>query len=207
MMKEQVIARFERELDFLIRELYQINSYDLLHKHLNNKRTEPEFLKAMNKAPLFFGFTITSYQHMVIMGLAKIFEKRNGDGINIFRFLEHIENHSLLIFDIPTKEHQPIVDKNLITQHKEELNKHSLLIDHILAWRDKSFAHFDKKYNGENSKKVGQDFPIYNHEIGELINLLGYILNTYQSAYKDTVTHLIPVDTYDVDNVLLALLK
>lgn len=206
-MKEQVIARFEMELDFLIKELYEINSYKLLYIHLYNKKNKPEFLKAMNKAPAFFLLTINSYQSMFIMGLYKICEKRNPKGKNIFSFLTFLERNHSLIYDIPPKESKPTVDITLIRQHREELDKYSHCIDHILAWRDKSYAHYDKKYIGENIKMIGQDFPITYGEIGKLISLLGDILNTYQSVYNDTVTSLVPSNTYDVDIVLQALLK
>lgn len=206
-MKQQVIDRFENELSFLIRELYEINSYSLLYKHLYNKKNEPEFLKAMNRAPAFFGLTIHSYQRMFVLGLSKICEKRNPKGKNIFSFLTFLEGHHSMIFSNTSSKKQIPIDYKMIAQHKIELDNHSNCIDNLLAWRDKSYAHYDKKYIGENNQMLGKDFPIKYGEIEKLIISLGDILNSYQSAYKDTITHLIPSNTYDVDIVLDALLN
>lgn len=206
-MKQQVIERFEKELSFLISELYEINSYSLLYKHLYNKKNKPEFLKAMNRAPAFFGLTIHSYQRMFILGLSKICEKRNPKGKNIFSFLTFLEGHHSMIFSNISSKKQNSIDYTVIALHKIELENHSNCIENLLAWRDKSYAHYDKKYIGDNIQTLGNDFPITYGEIERLINSLGEILNTYQSAFNDTVTHLVPSNTYDVDIVLNALLN
>lgn len=232
--KQDVIERFEKELSFLINELYEINSYKLLYEHLYNKKNNPKFLSAMNKAPAFFGLTIHSYQHMFIMGLSKLCEERNLKGNNIFSFLKFLETHHSTIFpnnsnkqgqqthekaivvspklyetemDITIEKHRPKIDMALIEKHKTQLKDfNDKCIKPLMKWRDKSFAHNDKKYIGQNIEKMGEDFPILYGDIGKLISLIGDILNTYQVAYNNTSTDLIPTNTYDVDIVLQALL-
>ncbi|MFD4490730.1 hypothetical protein ACM1TL_05450 [Lysinibacillus capsici] len=232
-MKQEVIGRFEKELSFLINQLYEINSYKLLHKHLYTKKNDPLFLSAMNKAPAFFGLTIHSYQHMFIVGLSKLCEERNSNGTNIYSFLNYIEkNHPLIFPNCSNKEKQYTPEKTmdvspkmyetemdlilnipktkidvaLIKEHRTQLNEYTDCINNLLAWRDKSFAHYDKEYIGESIEKMGEKYRIKYGDLSELISLIGKILNSYQSAYYDSTTSIIPANTYDVDNVLQALL-
>lgn len=207
-MKQQVTNRFEIELDFLIEQLYQLNSYRLLYKHLNDKKSEEVFLQAMNIAPAFFSLSIHSYQHMFVMGLSKLCEKRNSNGKNIFNFLDFLEKNFMLIFsNNELKINQFTINTHTINNHRDEIEKHSACITNVTAWRDKSFAHFDKKYGSENSPSIGEDFPIIYGDMVKLIDLLGEVLNTYQSAYKGSVTSIKPSNTYDVDKVLQTLIK
>lgn len=208
-MSQDIINQFVNDVEGLLKELYQLNSFYLLNKYLKQKSNQQENLILMNKAPAFFSLTIHSFHYSAIMGLAKIFEPASRDSKSINKFLNFIESHHKKIFlnDPITKEklgRTSDIDESTVIKHREKLNEVEPTINNLIAWRDKAFAHNDKKYFIDR-ESLGRDFPIKYKEFENLIELAAEILNTYQVGYNGTSTHIIPSNTYDVDTVIKAL--
>ena len=207
-MEQQVKSTFERHLATFTEQLNTINSYTALYKHLYDKRSDSASLDAMNKAPAFFSLTIHAFQHMYILGIAKICEERSKTSVTIFSFLDFIENNYPLIFNAsPLRSTHEKVDSTLIQAHRDKLAEFADCIKHITAWRDKSFAHSDKQFLGEKQSKLSEKFPITYGEIKALIELISDIINTYSAAYFDKVTSIEATNLYDIDKVLNILIN
>lgn len=209
-MKTEIINQFENDLDFLIKELYEINSYRLLHKHLLEKTSDEEFLKAMNKAPAFFHLTINSFQYSTIMGLARLYEPTGRNSRSVYSLLNFIGQHHKNIFsnDPETKTRlgrEIDINHTIVKNYREKLAELDSITNNLISWRDKSFAHNDKKYFGIKGQ-LGKDYPITYGDIDKLKNTAEDILNTFQVGYKGNTTMIVPSNTYDVDKVLEALL-
>lgn len=209
-MKSEIINRFENDVFFLIKDLYELNSYRLLHKHLLGKTAEEEFLKAMNKAPAFFQLTINSFQYSTIMGLARLYEPAIRNSRGLFSLLNYIEQHHTKIFSNDPETMVKLgrkteINHSTVMNYREKLAEIDSIINNLISWRDKSFAHNDKKYFGIKGQ-LGKDYPITYGDIEKLINLAEEILNTFQVGYNGNTTLIIPDNTYDVNKVLMALL-
>ncbi|MFB4168255.1 hypothetical protein [Virgibacillus sp. JSM 102003] len=208
-MSNDIVKQFVNDVEGLLEELYQLNSFYLLNKYLKQKSNQEDNLNAMNKAPAFFNLTIHSFQYSSIMGLAKIFEPASRDSKSINNFLNFVESNHKKIFlnDSTTKKklgRTLNIDESTIIKHKEKLCEVEPIVKNLLSWRDKSFAHNDKRYF-KDREALGRDFPITYKEIENLIQLAAEILNTYQVGYNGNSTHIIPSNTYDVDKVINAL--
>lgn len=209
MSQDIIINQFANDVEGLLKELYQLNSFYLLNKHLKQKSNHQEFLNAMNKAPAFFSLAINSFHYSAIMGLARIFEPASRDSKSIYKFLNFIEGNHKKIFknDLITKKklgRDSDIDESTVRKHREILTGVEPIISNLITWRDKAFAHNDKKYFKDRDA-LGKDFPITYEEIQKLIELAGEILNTYQVGYNGSYTQIIPSNTFDVDTVLKAL--
>jgi len=205
------VNQFEEILDELLKELYQLNNFHLLNKHLKKKTGNSEDLAAMNRAPGFFQLSLSAFQNAAVMGLAKLYEPSCRGSMNLNKFLNIIEGNHKAIFlnDLSTKEklNQSLdIDNTTVQIHREEIKNHERIIENLLAWRDKSFAHNDKKYIF-NREMLSKDFPITYKEFENLIELADEILNTYKIGYSGSQTHIIPSNAFDVDVVLEELKK
>lgn len=118
-MSQDTINQFVNDVEGLLGELYQLNSFLLLNRYLKQKSNQQENLNLMNKAPAFFSLTIYSFQYSAIMGLAKIFEPSSRDSKSIKKFLNFIESNHKKIFS-----NDPITKKNL--------GEHQILMNQLL---------------------------------------------------------------------------
>lgn len=208
-MSQDIINQFVNDVEGLLEELYQLNSFYLLDKYLKQKKNQQENLDAMNKAPAFFSLAMHSFQYSAIMGLAKIYEPASRDSKSINKFINFIEgNHKKIFLNDPITKKKlgrtSDIDGSTVIKHREKLTEVEPIINNLITWRDKAYAHNDKKYF-KDREALGRDFPITYKEIEDLIELAAEILNTYQVGFKGASTHIIPTNTYDVDAVIKAL--
>lgn len=208
-MSQDIINQFVDDVEGLLKELYQLNNYYLLNKYLNQKRNQKETLDLMNKAPGFFQLTIHSFQYSAIMGLARLFEPASRGSKSIYKFLSFIEgNHKKIFSNDPITKRKlgryTDIDESTVIKHRERLNEVEPIINNLLSWRDKAFAHNDKKFF-KDREALRRDFPIKYSEIENLIEIAAEILNTYQVGYNGNNTVVIPSNAYDVDQVFRAL--
>lgn len=203
------IETFKNDVEGLLEEVYTLNSFYLLHKHLKNKTTYEENLNAMKRASAFFQLTMNSFQYSALMGLAKLYEPNSRNSKNINKFLNYIEAHHREIFDNSSATKCRLgrdtdINTSIVRAHMERIEQYQRPINNLIAWRDKKFAHNDKKYFS-TERELAKDFPITFGEIEELINLASEILNTYQVGFNGTHTVVEPTNTFDVDNVIESL--
>lgn len=193
------IEKFENDMNGLIEDLHEINSFFIIYNYLYSQTTNEEDIKVMNKAPAFFGITMKSLQQSGFMGLSRIFESGRRSDKNIFKFLGFLEANHKYIFKENT-----VVNHLTIQEDKKKLDEVKDIIDNLITWRDKIIAHNDKIY----FKKEGllsEQYPIEHNNIKMLIDLGAEILNKYQSAYNDKHTVMEVLNVYDVKKVIQAL--
>ncbi|RQW23316.1 hypothetical protein EH196_00430 [Bacillus sp. C1-1] len=202
---------FEKMLFHLLEELYHLNSYHLLYKYLYEKTSDHDDLSTMNKIPSFFQLSMGAFQYSSIMGLAKLYEPSSRKTVNLNKFLNIVEGFHTEIFsndpDIKKRLGRTTnVNSDTVRKHKNELNEQEKIIKRLLAWRDKFFAHNDKKYF-YNKNVVSKEFPINFYEYEQLITLAADILNTYSIGYSGKYHDIKACNIYDVDILFKALKK
>ncbi|WP_227936021.1 AbiU2 domain-containing protein [Alkalihalobacillus deserti] len=203
-MSYSTTDHFEKLKEGLFQEIISINSFLELYIHIRKKRNDR--LEILNKAPAFFQLTQESLLTSVIIGLAKIYEKRNKKGRTIFNFLDFIEANYKGIFsnnlELMKKQSRDYeITNELISEHKLLLEKQEPILNNLFAWRDKSFAHMDKKYFDDRGL-LGEDYPITIEQIRHLIELLTDILNKYGGAYNGNIQIVKATNVTDIDRIL-----
>ncbi|AKG05305.1 hypothetical protein AAV35_011295 [Salimicrobium jeotgali] len=204
MSNTDIKAIFERDKDLLFQEITTLRSYFDLHIHIRKRRNDR--LEILNKAPAFFGLVQESLLHSTIVGLSKLFEQRNKNGKTIYKFLNFLEvNHSKIFSEnahfYDSFHNIVYISSDLIESHKAQLKEQNPVLDNLFIWRDKSFAHSDKKYF-EDPESLGEDHPITFKQLRELFELATGILNSYESAYNNSYHSTQATNTTDIDTIL-----
>jgi len=203
MSMELIKQQFENSLEIFMDELLFIDAAFELYVHLTSKKEE--YLDEMNEAPGFFQIVFKSLFNSTIISLARIYEKEKRSDRNIYFFISFIEKHTNIFphdektlkeFNCPFK-----VDSNLISSHRNMLIEHDETIKKLFIWRDKHYAHFDKKYF-LNSKRLIEDAGITVEEFRRLISLAHEIFNDYSIAYSGINISLQATNRFDIDSIL-----
>ncbi|MCP3033591.1 hypothetical protein LF817_19920 [Halobacillus sp. A1] len=197
-----IIKHFEAYKEALFQEIITLNSFLELYVHIRKRRNDR--LEILNKSPAFFQLVQESLLSSVIIGIAKIYEKRNRKGRTIFNFLNFISANYQVIFNKPAKEKGKTSDEiteQLFEYQLVQLTNQEPLLNRVFAWRDGSFAHADKKYF-EDRNILGGEFPITISDLRFLIELVAEILNKYEGAYNNNYQSIIATNVTDIDNIL-----
>lgn len=132
------------------------------------------------------------------MTLAKIYEKPCKTNSSIYKLLNKVQQ------DIKRINHDDI-NNNIIKQHIQELEECSDILNNLFTWRDKHFAHFDKKYFLTNNA-VSNDAKLTYGNIEKIINSAGDVLNYYYSKLEGKYMS-IEATNYDDLNRIVRILK
>lgn len=97
---------------------------------------------------------------------------------------------------IPTEDYRAIIDDQIIQLHGQET-----VIDSIKAHRDKAIAHLDKKYFDETSS-IGSDYPLHNHEIDNIMEIVDCILRKHYSCLLGASVNLEVQSVHNLDTLL-----
>jgi hypothetical protein len=206
LMGKEKEEKFEQYLNRFFYELMRIETCLELYVHIYNMKVTN--LKELNIAPAFFGNVISSFFSDTIISLARIYENYNGrkrSDENLNTFLDFVEKHT----DIFPHDEEILckyrckhkVDALLIKKHRDLVQEHKEKLDNLFCWRDKHYAHFDKKYFIE-SDSLGQDAEFTIKDMRELIRLAKNILNDYSIAYSGTNNLVTPTNIFDIDKVI-----
>jgi hypothetical protein len=142
--------------------------------------------------------------------------------VELCRLLTEREDRSLLDWLYKAKEHAGSIEParygpsgsrseyetidrseycEIVDAHLEVLDSHSGVIGRIKARRDKSIAHFDKKYFDDQTA-VYEDYPLSDEELDQLISDVSKILHKhYLYLFKSDLLMEIS-STRKVDNIL-----
>ena len=196
--------QFEEYLKTLFGEIIKLHSKFELYLHLQNERVDR--LNEMNLAPAFFKLTMDALISDVIISLAKIYENYRSErsNRNLNKFLRFVENNLDLfpqsIEEMKLLNCNYLVDYDLIKTHLEQIDNQKEVLDNLIQWRDKLYAHFDKKYFADR-EKLNVDHSINIGQIRTLIQLAGEILNKYSVAYNGVYKTIEAVNLKDVDTI------
>lgn len=197
---------FETYVIRLLDELTFIDSCFELWFHISNKQVDR--VKELNIAPAFFTVVKKSLLNSAIISLAKLYENYDGkkrSGRNLMKFLNYVEmNQDIFPKDKDTRRKNRcnyLINSDLVNKHRQLIKDSKSKIDNLFYWRDKYYAHFDKKYF-EKPETLGKDAELTIGHIRDLIKLATEILNDYSVAYNGTFHSIRATNLYDVDNVL-----
>ena len=202
---------FEVYLRKLFHELTVLDTKFEIYRGINSHRTDR--LEELNIAPAFFGIVLNSLVSDIIISLAKFYENYDGrkrSDRNINRFLNFIESNTDIFPTDPEAKKMYnfnyTINEELINEHRAEIENIKGILDNLFQWRDKYFAHFDKKYF-LNDKALVEDYPLNYEDIRYLIDLGAKILNKYSVAYNGMHYSIENVNRDDFEKVINILHK
>lgn len=185
---------FEEYINGLFEELTDINTIFKFHKHLMNKKKDR--LNELNMAPSFFDYVITCFLSEVIIKLSKLYENNRSDR-NLNKFLNFIEQNKNIYEECEGKN----INNCLIDKHRQMIVDSKSILDNLFVWRDKCYAHNDKKYFF-NNQQLSADYKITVGDVEKLIELANDILDCYSRPYYKYIRGIDNTNQYDVDIVL-----
>lgn len=185
---EETIVHIEK----LLNEVVNVNSKFKLYKYIIERANDN--LNELNIAPGFFNLVLDSLISNVIITIAKIYEPSNRSGGSISKLINKIEQSIKSIED-------ERINIELIKKHRNEIEKSKDVIKNLFVWRDKQYAHYDKKYFlGENN--LSEDAKLTFGDIINLIEKAGAILNDYYSVLTDKYYSIEACNFDDVKKIL-----
>ncbi|PWK13335.1 hypothetical protein [Tumebacillus permanentifrigoris] len=164
--------------------------YDKFQLYIHLRERTKDRLEAMNLAPAFFHMTLDSLFNDSVVALTRMFELRNKHGYTILKVIG-IAQSSTHLFD------GKIIPSSVEEVRRKVMEKQAL-IDRLLVWRDKHYAHSDRDYYFDK-EKLGAISPI---EIRGLIEFAGEILNYFLGVLNNNSIHISATNSLDVDKVL-----
>ena len=197
---EKIIMEPEEKLKLYLNKLANevtllSSSYKLLI-YLNESLSK--YKNEMMEAPGFFNLVIISLGNYIIITLAKIFENPNRSDLNLYKFLNFIEQNSKKINFKKGKNYSLVENRRLIDENSNK-------IDTILKWRDKSFAHYDKKFLQEGI--LPKEFPLTKDDLKTLIDISKKIVNMYCDLFEVENIAVEYSNCDDIENIFYILKK
>ena len=210
----KVESSFIDLLNRLMNEVININSNFKLYKHLIDRLKDRR--DAMEYAPSFFNTVLEALFADVVMSLAKLFEtERRGSYGNLHTYLKFVtDNKEIFSLDERfrrdpnigaledyIKEGFKIEIEDLLKEHENLIKEQGVRIDILLHWRDKYYAHNDKRYF-INPSLIAEEMPLLYDDIDKLIDTTTKILNAYSVRFdgKFKLNYFSNYD--DIDKIL-----
>ncbi len=189
---------FEKYLNYFNDEITNLKTcYDIYIYliELSNKNN-----KEMNEAPCFFQYTIHSFITNLIVSVYRLYDP-NKSAKTIEKLLNFIKSNYKTIFHPNRK-----VKLDEINMDIKKNSDHEDHIKIIKKYRDKYYAHNDKKYFGD-FKKLVESYPLDYSIIENLINITIDIYQKYYKAYYGELMPLEYVNCHDIKHIIYALRK
>lgn len=190
----------EKEAKLLIKGLMQeiigVKSKFDLWKHIQNNRNE--HINELNLAPAFFTIILHSLFNDVIITTAKLYE-HGRDTINLNKLINIAESHKKIFVYSDGKE--PLLNNYEIKEHRKKIEIKQEQLDNLFTWRDRVYAHNDKKYFFEKSQ-VTKDAKLTIENLNALIYDAWEMVNFYSLALEGKAWLLDSPDNLDVSKIL-----
>lgn len=198
-LKAYDIEKAKQLIKGLMQEIIQVKSKFELWKYLQKERNT--HIDELNLAPAFFTLTLHSLFNDVIITTAKLYE-HGKDTINLNKLINIAENHRD-VFNYQ-EGNELLLNNKVIKEHKELIESKQPEIDNLFVWRDKVYAHNDRKYFFEK-KQLLQDAELTIEHIEELLQSAWQIVNFYSLALEGKAWYPDSPDTLDVKRILFIL--
>ncbi|TKJ83751.1 hypothetical protein PaeCFBP13512_22305 [Paenibacillus sp. CFBP13512] len=162
-------------MDQLFSEIRYAHDKFFVYTYLYNRFVD--FPQTQEISSSFFAISMDSLQNDAIIRTAKLFDKGHKSYGTLYKLLNLMEAH-LDQFGIVKDE---VKDK--LASHKIYYQNQEVLINNLLIWRDKHFAHPDKKYFlDKNRINLAEHAPMLVGDLPKLLKTSVEILNFY--SYK-----------------------
>lgn len=177
------------ELEDKIKKYYEeIRYLDIVFQAYHSMNFDKRWEDLYKLSPAYFTVVKKSLFYYFIISLSKLFEGRNRSDFNLNSFISKLKD---------TYEKYECNIPKVIIDLEEHVKNNEKLIKNLMTWRDRSIAHYDKKYFLEASS-LSNDAKIGYDELEEVINktleLIGKL--DYEVCKEATFLKFINDDDY-----------
>ncbi len=169
-MDEQ--QRYENFIKGLLKFINKLDNKAALFIHLHRKLYNN--FDDVQLAPVLFVPIMESLYVDLVISLAKLYEQ--GSTRNLNKFLNFVESNQHKI-----RWNGEGISQQKLSEHKQLLESEKSAISHVLAQRNKYFAHHDCKYFTD-SEKINDDYPVTIDDFRRLIEVAWKIINEHSFA-------------------------
>jgi hypothetical protein len=209
----QIAGELAAEMESLQEELRHASTH--FHLFTSLRDSVSKFQTELEKAPLFWSFTMNAHLQAAVIYICRIFD-RHKRGSNFSRLLENIQNH-LLLFDReqfwePNKDNilklrpSPIrPSEKMLKSDIEFCDVQNPLIATLKNWRDHAIAHKNRQVALGQGGFLEND-PLQYATIQKLIEEGYRMLNYYSTRFQGVEFGSFPPEQLsDFQSVLSAL--
>lgn len=184
-------------MEQLFLEINYAHDKFFIYTYLHNRFVDFPQTKEISRS--FFSLSMDSLQNDAIIRTAKLFDKGHKSYGTLYKLLNLMEVH----LDQFGEEKDIVKDK--LDAHKLYYQNQEVLINNLLTWRDKHFAHPDKKYFlDKNRIKLVEHAPMFVGDLPKLLNDSAEILNFYSfNLLRDIYLFEDFQIEYDVDKLFM----
>lgn len=162
----------------------------------------PDNIEALRLGHYFFQLAIYGISRIVLVELSMFLSEAEDRSLLdwLYKAKEHAGSMKPTRYNATLSEQEPIEVaeyRTIIDRQISQLQNQQDTIDRIKSRRDKGIAHLDKKYF-DDTNAIESDFPIGDHEIDDLMELVSCILRMhYNCLFEADVT----LEVQSVNNV------
>ena len=168
--------------DQLFSEVFHANNKLSLYMSTHNKFVD--FKELANVSPSFFVLIMNSLEKDIIISTAKLFDNGRGSYGTMYKFLNLIEAN----VDLFGEEKRQILKTAIPNQRKELFEENEQILKNLKSWRDKGYAHPDKKYFlDSNLPNLADDSPLVYGDIIGLLKKCVEIINFYSTRLQKSI--------------------
>ena len=192
-------------LDRLVHRYLNIKSLDQQLKSISDWEA-PDKIEALNLGYYFFQLATYSLSRIVLVELSMFLSKK--EERSLLDWLNKAKEHAALMkptrYNATSSEREPIKPEEycaIIDGQIVQLQARKNVICRIKARRDKAIVHLDKKYF-DNTKSIDRVYPLSDHEIDNLMEVVSCILRKHYSCLFEASISLEVKSIHNVDTVL-----
>lgn len=164
--------KLKEEIEKYLKYYYDVKREFDLYIHI--KKNADIYPNETKQISFFIHTVLTSLLKNILLGIAKIIDSREDK--NIYKLLE-VCNQNIKIFCEDEKSIKEKNEKlNIIKSIKEKIDQKQDLIKKLTTYRDKFFAHSDKKYF-RNIHRLFKEFKTTYEDIESILKLIEGFLN------------------------------
>lgn len=161
----------------------------------------------MNRiAPAYFNMTTSALFTDFVISLTKLFDSDSKVAGNLKKLISIAEGVNSSVYEGQNDTGISIINTSTLEGYKKQLEEQKPIIDNLFKWRDKVFAHYDKKYYLDRNR-IHSDAQVRYEEIDILFELLHSILNNFSLALSGTALYPEATDALDVERLFNVIQK
>jgi hypothetical protein len=155
----------------------------------------------MNRiAPAYFNMTTSALSTDFVISLTKLFDSDSKVAGNLKKLISIAEGVNSSVYEGQNNTGISIINTLTLEGYKKQLEEQKPIIDNLFKWRDKVFAHYDKKYYLDRNR-IHSDAQVRYEEIDILFELLQSILNNFSLALSGTALYPEATDAQDIERL------
>jgi|GEM_PF-4781548 len=174
------------------------SKYHVWKQIINSSKERYDLMNRIS--PAYFNMTTSALFTDFVISLTKLYDSDSKVPGNIRKLISVAEGISSSVYEEQNNTGISIINTPTLERYKKQLEEQKPILDNLFKWRDKVFAHYDKKYYLDR-KRIHSDAQVKYEEIDNLFELLHSILNDFSLALSGTALYPEATDALDIERL------